>query len=383
MRIWVLTFWILFSVASFGQLDESLIKRINQNVPDCNDVAINSQRIISQFYLGGDLDSAEAVLEYWEENCQPTDEMIFGRMLFDIAGDRFQADEYQNLLDILLAYKSIQDYIEIYNTIGVSAHPSRATMLKANSEFYSFTKSYAKRLLEGGEKREKMDSDILKFFSGNYETITNGLKQNEYDGRVQRDYNQLISDLVYNDYYFFTLYGGMWSPTGNLSKLGNKPEFGFSFGGFDGRYGAELILGFRFVDSPVDYSIREEDSIYSDNHFSSVTIGVQGYYSFLKTLRHDLSFTTGIAYDEITLVPTDEEKDIENVSTGSLNVNLGLQYRYYFDFKDYFGIDVRYSVLDFSNDINNELRGHAVSLRLIYGFTSSDRKRQQLRRLGY
>lgn len=374
---------LLCSLASYAQLTESLVKRLNQIVPDCYDVAINSQKIISRFYAEGDLDSAEAVLEYWEQQCDRNDEMIFGRILFDIANDRFHEDKYGNLLQIMLTGNSTLDYIETYKSEGLHVHPSQSSMLMANLEYYNFTGSYSKRLLEDGTERKKIESDILNFFSGNREPFVNGLKQKQYEGKLQASYNQMIDDLTYNSGYFLTLYGGMWSPTGNLSKLGNKPELGFTFGGFEGRFGAEIIVGFRFVNSPVNYSIRDEDSVYQDNHFTSVTLGVQGYYSLLKNLRHDLSVTTGVAYDEITIVPADEDDDVENVSTRTLNVNLGFQYRYYFDYKDYLGIDIRYSVLDFHNHINDELSGNAISLRLIYGFTSSDRKKQQLKLLGY
>ncbi|AEV32075.1 hypothetical protein Oweho_1068 [Owenweeksia hongkongensis DSM 17368] len=383
MKFLLSAFLIIFSLASYAQLTESLVKRINEIVPDCYDVSINSQKIISRFYTEGNLDSAEAVLEYWEQQCDRSDEMIFGRILFDIANDRFHEDKYGNLLQIMLTCKSTQDYIETYKYEGLYVHPSQSSMLKANLEYHNFTGSYSTRLLQDGTERKKIERDILTFFSGNPESLITGLKQEQYEGKLQENYNQMIADLTYDSGYFLTLYGGMWSPTENLSKLGNKPELGFTLGGFEGRYGAELLLGFRFVNSPVNYSIRDKDSVYQDNHFTSVTIGVQGYYSILKNLRNDLSLTTGVGYDEITIVPTDEGDNVDNVSTGTLNVNFGFQYRYYFDYKDYLGVDVRYSFLDFSNHIDNELSGNAISLRLLYGFTSSDRKKQQLKLLGY
>ncbi len=368
------------SFLMFGQVSESLERKLNKAAPDCYDIGYNAQKIVPEFYEAKEFDSIISVLDYWEKNCGELDAVKYGNILLDIKYEEFVEAKYSDLLQLLVGYRETVEY-----TSGNYFYYDRRSqeIINAQNAYHAFLKSFAGDLL-AEQNHPGIEKDILNFFAGNFDSLTAGLEKGHYEGSsLQKTYNDLINELIYDKGMMMGLYAGSWSPTGNLSTVGTHPEIGFVYGGYKDHYGIDFIAGVRFVDSPNDYRIRKDDSTYVSNHFASVTVGLQGYYSLLKGFKNELALAAGLGYDGITIQSSDEDSGAESVSVGTLNINLGLQYRLYYDLKNYLAFDVRYHYLNFKNNINGELAGHAITGRLVYGFTSSHARQRKLRALGY
>ncbi len=371
---------VFTSFLMFGQVSESLERKLNKAAPDCYDIGYNAQTIIPEFYEVKEFDSIVTVLDYWEKNCGELDVIKYGNMLLDIKYEEFVEAKYPDLLQLLVAYRENEEYTS-GNYFYYDRHSQE--IINAQNAYHAFLKSFAGDLL-AAQNHTGIEKDILDFFAGNFDSLSKGLEDGKYEGsNLQESYFNLINNLIYDNGIMMGVYAGSWSPTGSLSTVGTHPEIGFVYGGYRERYGIDFIAGVRFVDSPNDYRIRKDDSTYVSDHFTGVTVGLQGYYSLLKGFKNELSLVTGVGYDGITIQSSDEDSGAESVNIGTLNINLGLQYRFYYDLKNYLAFDVRYHYLNFKNNINSELAGHAITARLLYGFTSSHNRQRKLRALGY
>ncbi len=369
----------LIGFPGFAQITEQLERKLNKAAPDCHAIAYNSQLIIPEYYEGGQLDSIAAILDYWKESCGEVPEITHANILLDIYYDEFSEAKYPNLLQLLINYDEYSNGIISYIIYGRYSQED----IKAREVYYGFLKAFAKKI-SSDQSPIGLEADVINFYAGNNKELTDRLKARKYEGSsIQSSYDEVINSLIYDNGLVFGIYAGSWSPTGNLSTLGTHPEIGILYGSYFGRYGFDLIGGFRFIDSPNEYRIRQDDSIYVSNNYTGVSIALQGYYSLFKNLRNDVLLTTAFGYDGITLQSEDEDEGKEAVTTGTLNINVGLQYRYYYNYKSYVAFDVRYNYLNFSNNINDELAGHGITARLIFGFTDGNSKQRQLKALGY
>lgn len=366
---------------SNAQLTGSLRKEVKPKVPLAYETTYKSQLVLPELYASGFTDSLKSRVEIWRSITDESDLHKHALILLELQEGKMQPKSYPNLWIQLSMYKE--------GTQGGGAYFQYRDYYtiewpKVEKEYYTFLKSWAQDLLEKGISKNEMEIDILRFYAGQSDVFLSKLKKEKYkDTPIQLSYTKALAKLKYYEGLYFAVYGGTWVPTNNLSRLGVHPEIGIKVGYFVNRFSFDLLFGLRFLDAPEDYRVLKNDSIYESDQHTGIQVGGQMSYTLIKGIKNQFDVTSGLAYDQINMISGDQEAGIDPVTIRSLNINIGLEYRYYYNIKNYFALNCSYNFLSYENNINDNLFGNAVSLRLIWGFTEGHTRKNALQRMGY
>ena len=319
------------------------------------------------------------LLNFWEEKCR--------RKLFRYAALKNiirikikdqPAAKAPVTLEGLLQYREARDQeYRYYSGYGDSAWES------GNDRVYAFITKIATDSINKGRISPE-EQNVLFFYAGEYTPLINSLKKHRCgDTPLQKQYNARAESLRYSDAGLVALYAGTWMPDNQLADLGIHPEIGLRLGKYYGKMNYNFSLGGRFIKSPEDYRVLKHDSVYNTHNFAGIYAALEVGRALYKGIKNELDLTVGLGYDAINIVPADQEKGIDGVNIGSLNVNVGFGYLFYFNNKDFIELEARYHFLNYQNHIDNTLYGNATTLRLIFGFTDDNERQATLKAMGY
>ncbi len=366
----------------FSQLDKSLAIKVPPKVPPCFETTYLAQKGIPQLYAADEIDSVVALLEDWESICGGVQEARHIRILLDIKGDSFSVADEVWLLNTLVTYKQSSGYSES-NVSGYRDYYLQEWQ-QVETDYKTFIKTLALEIQAEKGSPTPVESDILNYYAGNEYPLFKSLRKGRYTGiSLQSEFDKKVNSYRYNSGGLFAFYGGTWTPTNNLSRLGTHPELGLKVGYYDNRFTFDLGLGVRFGSAPEDYRVLKNDSMYKSNQYTGFFIGAGMGYAIYRGIKSQFDFTAGLAYDQITMYVSDQETGEGGLSIRSINVKAGVEYKYFYNIKSYIAIGTGYNFLNYKNNINDDLYGGAVSVHLIWGFTGDHAKRRELKELGY
>ncbi len=368
-----------------AQLEETYTQRLPVDVPECVALQYKLQKLVPNYLQRGYLDSIQFILGRQKRQCPDEYSGYHTEVILQLYLDSFEVDDPEVFLEELIRYRQEQEFISdnkegLFDPWAYNYYPDWDTVAV---RYYTFLQQFASDGMNN-VKAEGLRGDLLRFYAGEYDELLRKLKREKYtQNEVQEEYNEEVRSLIYDEGALFAVYAGYWQPIDNLSALGPHPEIGFQLGYFKEKMKLGLTAGVRFVDSPEPYRYRKNDSNYVTDNFTAFQIGAEAGYAVWKGARNELDLNLGVAYDGITVVAGDEEAGEPTVMMSTLNVNAGIEYRFYYNLKNYVALDARYHFLNYKNNINSEMNGDAWTLRLIWGFTSSTERRRELKALGY
>ena len=370
---------ICISTSLSSQINvESLMTR---RYLSCQDIYYNAQYLIPEYYASGKTDTLIQILKFWEDHCGISEPLMRYKILISIQQKTFS----ENLYD---AY--IIEYLRLYKQ-----EVTRTSNNKLNRYYwnYAINQSYndkfsvtlARSLLHR-EGLSKIEIFFLQFYSNEFLDEFEILKSDDYkETKLQLYYNQEIASIqkVTNMHADFII--GAWIPQSKLHILGNHPFIGFRTGFQSQKWIYDLTLGFKFVNSPNTYKVEKNDSIWNTDHFFGGYFGLDAGYELIKAGKSHFSLISGIAFDGFDALDKTGTNSNESISKSinSLNLNIGLGYKYYFRDWRYLGIELKYNFVNYPNPYGTDLTGNAITLNLIYGFFGNRYGNSRLKELNY
>lgn len=372
---------IVITNSSYGQIEniESLMTR---RYVSCEDIFQNVQYLIPEFYEKGSTDTLNAIVRYWEKNCGPSEVVTRCKIILSVSQGNFSEKIYDtNILNNLIVYKNRYSYAIPYGYMryGLNRYEIRPDTLD------KFTMHLAKSLLKHHDLKP-IEVFFLRIYSNDFENTFAMLRTEAFDGTILQElYTNEIRQfdkqpLLHGDYLL-----GVWIPEDNLNIVGTHPFLGIRGGIKYKKLTVDLTLGFKFGRSPSVYQVFENDSLWNTAHFFGGYFGIDGGFGLLKLKRSNIDLIGGIAYDGFDALQINGQNSNNDItkSINSLNLNIGLGYKFNFNSWNYLGIDLKYNFVDFKNRRGTDLSGNAITVNLIYGICGNRYSINKLKELDY
>ena len=216
-------------------------------------------------------------------------------------------------------------------------------------------------------------------------TFKNDLFFDQANFELKKPDHESINDTIRRAYLHYDFSSGIFIPTYKAKLIGVKPSFGFSVGVIYERTTYDITLDFRFGHTKNEYQLANYDK--TDNYFGGY-IGFDILRDIWTNNKNQILLLGGFGMDIFEIVPAeyDDPTFLESLLFGaesiitknsknikSLNINIGLMYRFYFKRNNYLGIRYRYNKVDYnSKKILTDVSGNFHSITLSYGGFTKD-----------
>jgi hypothetical protein len=371
----------MFAAALFaddsGGCQDGLSSELHQNYPDCQTIDLNAAKLIRRYFESGHIDSARMVISKWKNECyfSVTDEYI--SILFDILSGNFT----ENSIDSSMFFNAIS-YENQWGRYNKYRKIRLPIFLNSDSTFDSFFLHISDSLIAATDSTS-LPHIFALLISGKFdkfyylvrhEPAFRKSKIKLYYDKTVRDIQrpdpiELLGLFTYPPCPGFGGIVGVWVPTGNLSKVGQHPELGFSLGRKFWNFTGEFFLTYRFIDSKSSYFVGYKDSAYSTNSFSGPHVGVDVGYTLLKkrSWQIDALFNGGV--ESFSGLKKNETADIPDKSLTSYFYGPGFGWRFFIgkNRKLVLNPQLWYSFLNYgkSNTGGSNMDGGAITFRFV------------------
>lgn len=374
---------ILFIIPCSTFCQNDLETRLTQRVIGCSDIAKNSAELFIQYIQTHDLDSAAAVLDFWAKHCTMREPLLRAQILLSILSSELSEEIYDS---------TILDYVDTFIVrIRLSKEPNYKTIyeyheryfgyIPLNSSFDTYTKEIAESITDFDNNLEMLFSLLLSekidefYFTLQDSTYSKYRIRHEYDTRIQK--LKKMRDKHFN------ISLGLTIPTSNAELLGIHPTFGVSSGIKHARITYNLSMDFRFGPTKETYQVIKISDTISSNYYFGAYIGFDGSFDIFRLKKNELLLLAGIGIDGFDTEFKSSNTD-PIVSVFSPNFNTGLQYRWYYNGKNYLGIQYKYNIVNYnSKHIMNDLTGNFHSVAISFGSVYNHIKSEELEKLQY
>lgn len=367
---------LLFNPVSAQPPDLSGI--MTDRMPDCNDIRFNAMTLIPEYFKRNEVDSAIMVLDYWTYHCGKSQESYPAQVLLNMHRDSVPIDD-RPMAGFFGWGWSVHPYEGSY---GLWTYRRPTRMVDRSRAYYDFLRGLA----ENQAARQDLppfEHLTALYFAGQQDSLLSAYRHHEFPERPsQADYLNRLDAARRMIEFHYGFFAGAWIPTDNLSMLGTHPEMGFLMGLQFDRFIVDFTFAIKFVKAAEEYRFVKGDSTYTTDNFFGVTLGGDFGYRLVKTPKSEIQLIGGIAYDNFTVVPYDDETEAKSITADALNLNLGFNYRYYFQGDMYLGLRMRYNALNYNSHGGSDLSGDAVSVGLAFGWAGNGYKSRQLSQLG-
>ena len=372
LKIFIQSFAIIIiTTSAYGQID-SIENIMTKRKLTCSDIYFNATYLIPHFYNKGAIDSAQAVIHYWEKECGQYELSIRCKILLAIRNHSFSEDLYDStIINALLFYKQSRLTNELYEYY--------------KSDLDTFTVEKSKQLLSNKDLTE-VEKFFLRFYSNDFENTFGMLQGENFNGtKIQQYY---LKEIKQNKNYV-SIHGdilmGAWIPLGNLQTVGSHPYLGFRLGIKYRRLYTDLAFGFKFIKSPNTYQVYKNDSLYNTDYFIGGYFALDLGYELFSVKNSHFDLIGGVGYDGFTALEVDypDTDDDLTKSINSLNLNIGVAYKYYMNPYNYFGVEGKYNFVDYKNPKGTDLTGDVITINLIYGGFGKKHNPLKLNELDY
>jgi hypothetical protein len=350
----------MFSLPVFGQVNdiESLMTRRELS---CNDIFYNISSLIPEFYEKGSKDTLQAIMAYWEEKCGVSEVFVRCKILLSIDDGSFNESIYDN--DILRILRKYQHSIKCG---GKNRYDYRF------DNFYSdhlneFTAKLSKTFLET-KKLTAVEKFFLRIYANDPDqTIYQMLDSDELsETRIK----ELYVEEKRSGYLHSVWMLGIWLPQEHLHILGVHPYLGYKLGIKYPKLTVDLSFGVKFGNTPNTYQVYKEDKIWNTKYFLGWYVGMDTGYELFRLWNNSIDMIGGIGWDGFESLNEKNEKMTKTLH--SLNLNIGLGYKFYFKNRRYVGIDFKYNFVNFKNPHGTNLGGNTYTVNLIFGNVISE-----------
>lgn len=327
----------------------------------------------------------ENFLENWRRSGASGDELIFSldvlssveNKIFTVA--QLPCDAFRYLDDYARDLRSAEETpASFHYSILVSARHWYDASEDAR-KLLLFIQDWSRRL-RAGQSSGSSELFLCQVMAGEIRYPTSELIKNR-GGYFELNNFRINMDSYYNRVYqgrrdravmTAALTAGIWSPTHNLSVLGDHPSVGLLFGARFKQNEFDIVLSFRFLHpTPRPYIFVRDDTAYSTHYYDGGYFGMDYTKYIFHTGRLELGLTTAAGYDFFDV--TDGFKDdnaiahLEPFNEGSFDFSNGLRLKYYSRRGTFIGLAAKYHLIHYVNTGGTDLSGNAFSIDLLWG----------------
>jgi hypothetical protein len=374
---------LLATMSTFAQ--NNIDKELLSQTPNCENVAFNSSRLIEHYFGKKEYDSIKVVLNRWEEFCGTTEPLFRLKVLEQIQSKTF-SEEWMDS-------KYLMDFVFLYlDRVANSKDPNCKLIYeryKITFGYISFksplddlTVIWANSLLENKDL-QPLGRAFCLLYTNQTDSFWQVLKDQQIPGtKLQAVYNEHTLKTKKLSELNFGLMTGVMLPFGNLSTVvGVKPEFGIQFGMKKNRLQYDMTILIRSGETRQEYVVIYQGAPKMTNYYFGGYMGLDVAYELWKEKRHELDFLTGIAYDGFDAVEGDTNNNVKGKSINSLNLNLGLGFRFLGKKLNYWGFQAKYNFVNYDNNGGTDIRGNYISLILTANLFGNVQKNSMMERL--
>jgi len=390
--LWMLVLVMGVSSAQAQFKDDVVEKMMTHRILTCEDIFYNSMLLIPRLYAENKVDSIKLVLSYSKRNCKISQAYVAMELLLAIEDRTFNETikyTYRNdpqkpissrppYYDSAYYDTYILSFLETFGefcTIDTVPELYNHFEYEAYTNYTRFIKNTAQKLtaIKGLSPSEQY---LLKYYAHPDSTSFHILNDTIYNGTGLQMAYQERTAIGGVDFGIST---GIWSPTGNLSRLGNHPTFGCYIGGRDKGFVGLMNFMIGFTKSPNTYEIMQDDTLFTTNHFEQYYIGYDVAQSIAYNKRHDLAILGGIGYDAIVGLTRSRngnyDANLKPKVMKTLNLNFGIGYKLFLTHKvaettihrSYLGINAKYNIVNYKNSFGTNMSGNTFTITLSYG----------------
>lgn len=365
--------------ATYAQSDvEALMTR---QQPNCHDLWRNGSDLLPKFHSKQQVDSVNAVIEFWEERCGEPEALLRFKVLLAIEQQSSFIDsviEQQGMLQRLMDYKSFARYAFSEETTTVADY--RLQEYNESIRFTEYTVQWAKRMLNKRTDLSTRELFFLRIYSHDFDDTFTMLKQETFNGTaIQQQYNHLVSAARVTTWFRGKVSLGGWFPSENLSILGDHVGFGIGGGVQHKRWHGMVSIGVNFGNSPQAREVYYEDSLYVSDVYNHVSLSLDLGYTLYSKDRHNFELLGGVGYNGVKILEVANPIDADNpesIYRNALLLNAGLGYRYDFPTGTYLGLSAKYNFTHFDNRPGADLTGNFLTIHVALGLISQDHQRR-------
>ncbi|MBK7030837.1 MAG: hypothetical protein IPH45_17225 [Bacteroidales bacterium] len=342
---------------------------LSDSLTDCSELQYACMQLIPLYYQDGSIDTAYALLNYWEKKCG-TDETIYRtKILWAIDAGTFN--------DSLISDQTIRHldhYLWLYNdTLGESldAYDYYVPEFELLKWYKSFTDSIVGRA-QYYPDLSKEEVFFVKYYQHPSDSLLKLLETSDYkETQLFKVYDQPVYGSLSGPLIHYAAVGGAWIPYDKLSTLGSHPSLGGYIGASNKKMIYNLGLHFRIGSAANKYDVLYNDSLYSSDNFTGINISLEAGRQLINWRRHQFEILGGTDLEIINTLTLendpDTDEDDESEYIYSPSIHLGAGYKYYLKNDRFIGLSSRYHFMNFKNKGGTNLRGNAISITLEYG----------------
>lgn len=377
---------LFFSTLQNLNAQEELDAKLTKVQVACSDISENSSVYVANYFDQGNIDSCIIILDYWSKKCGFTEPVSRANLLLALAlhtySDEMISSDY---IDRMLIFMNRMELMKNRNQFSPDTRFSYDDYVPLGGVFDEWTNRLAGSLINEYESGSP-EYLLSLFYSGKCDSAFKLLKQEPYRATAPgKLYDSLLQQTIELPILIYHLYSGVWIPTGDLKAMGVHPVLGFGLGMKSDKNSYDFMLELKFLNTPDFYMAKRKKISESEptRYFFGGYIGFEYSRDILQNSKNELFYSIGAAFDGFDMFEEDPENNINSSSTGSYNFNMGGGYRFALKSSSWLSIQGRYNVVDYTLGNIFDLKGHTVSLRLVYGYRYNQNRNQRLKNLKY
>jgi hypothetical protein len=371
----------IFSLLIAGRLTGQNIDSLTAKIKiDCSEISYKSSLLYKAFIEHNEIDSAKILLKYWESKCGITEPIYRAKVILSIKEGNYREPlPAGGALNMIFNYQNRMALVKKTNLNTYNANKSEYGYIPPGEEFDVFTQREAASL-KGKCDPGTIEYMLSEFYSSKCDTILTKLQTSAFKKTSMAiEYRSLVEKYLKIPETNVALVSGLWIPTGDLKKIGSHPELGIQGGIKLRKMNYDVIMLFRFGNSPNNYYARRtklSDPMELTNYFFSGQIGIDIGRDIYVRNGHEIQLTGGISIDGF-------EAFEEGPSIWSYNFSFGPGYRYYITNSLYIGLRTKYNIIDYTLNNIVDFTGNPITIQLIIGNVNNQYRNHFLKTLKY
>jgi|GEM_PF-1011293 len=347
---------------------------------------VNAPTLLPKLYKEGDFKGIKNFVDNWTLSPAPSYEFIFVlNSLYSIENNTFSVHELPaNFLNLLDNYaketeKATNGHSDFKYYVYLPDGRYNYDATNSAKKLLQFTQTWAKHLAATRKLNStaslvchSIAGDIPKPGSYYRENRTNyaDIRQfvdtidtfREHCFAARRDKRAMVAN-------FLT---GIWIPNRHLAVLDAHPSIGMQLGWRNAKNEVDLNWSFRF-NQPVHnaYNVLRDTTLYSSTYYDGGYIGLDYTHYVVHHPHFDMGYTLAMAYDYFDafdgISDYQDLSGLQPINIGCLDVNGGVQCKYFIGRGPCIGIQVKYHLLNYCNHGGTDLTGHAFTIDLFIG----------------
>jgi hypothetical protein len=303
------------------------------------------------------------------------------RRLVNIHTGQYKMENKDHLVQDLLIFKAFQNGYFSGDTVFYLPYKEITGYPLLDSGFHGATAQFA-LYLEQLHTQGSEEWMLASYYAGLNDSVFHLIQESPIKyPEMLATYQDYVKGLMWDGYSIeLAAYAGGWVPTGKLGILGNHPSVGFQMGVRAKKgWGVFLNMNQRFNNLPDSISFSFNDTLRSTNRYIGGYYGLDLAKNIIATPKHEMCIVAGAALDGFnTTHDIAEEKRYVETFVNSLNINLGLKYRFIVRQSVFTEFQLRYNFINYTKNVTGDLSGNAITFSIGFGFMTGGKMRMDM-----